>query len=604
MEISARSYLTAGMALTAASAIALTPVVVAPTDNRTLTIPSVSVPDMQLSAVIDDAAIAEFIAALNAGLADVVGTVDAIASIPGQTLLGVLDEASSLNTALWDTLISAAGGPTTTLGGLLYALSATSEAGFSQLLSTVGNADLIVSFLPGDVTNIIGSTLIGSLSTALYALADVVNNPLALSSYTGLLSGGVDIAAGAVYGGVELIDTFGGALLGWNNVEAAAAQSVSWTDGLIKLGIGEVQGQINIALGGLSGILSGLATASDSEIVAGVVQAIQGLAITPISAVVNAAASTGNAVVDALRAGFFTATDIPWYVTDSVQEGINGALTAIGDQPLSPASYTTALSSLISGGFGVLNTGIIASGDFLHIPVNLASSLTETTATLISSLTTGVASAVSGLLTAVGLPEDIAGLPVALALQINQVISDAKDLALGGLTAVNGLIDDGVDTALAISYTVEETITGALTTIGEALTPEAPDAGEVGGAGLRTALVNVEVGTETETVTEDAVDKETVVVDDSTVTDVVVKDPTDLTETPSTGVSDGGSSTEGPVSKAKEKREAAKAERAAAKAERTEKRQAAKAERAEKRTAAKAERASKRESASSSASAE
>ncbi|ORV25259.1 hypothetical protein AWB99_22515 [Mycolicibacterium confluentis] len=576
---------------------------VTPSDNRTLTIPSVSVPDVQLSAVIDDAAIAEFIAALNAGLADVVGTVDAIASIPGQTLLGVLDEASTLNTALWTTLIDAAGGPTTTLGGLLYALSATSEAGFSQLLSTVGNADLIVSFLPGDVTDIIGSTLIGSLSTALYALADVVNNPLALSSYTGLLSGGVDIAAGAVYGGVELIDTLGGALLGWNNVEPSAAQSVSWTDGLIKLGIGEVQGQINIALGGLSGILSGLATASDSQIVAGVVQAIQGLAITPISAVVNAAASTGNAVVDALRAGFFTATDIPWYVTASVQQGINGALTAIGDQPLSPASYTTALSSLISGGFGVLNTGIIASGDFLHIPVNLASSLTETTATLIASLTTGVADAVSGLLTAVGLPEDIAGLPVALAVQINQVISDAKDLALGGLTAVNGLIDDGVDTALAISYTVEETITGALTAIGEALTPEAPDAG----AGARTALVNVEVATDV------AVDKEIVAVDDSTIKDetsegetsVVVKD-SDLTETPSTGGSDSESSTEAPstVSKAKEKREAAKAERAAAKAERTEKRQAAKAERAEKRTAAKAERASKRESASSSASAE
>ncbi|OBF14475.1 hypothetical protein [Mycobacterium sp. ACS4331] len=603
MEISARSYLTAGMALTAASAIALTPVVVTPTHDRNLTIPSVSVPDVQLSAAIDDAAIAEFIAALNAGLADVVATVDAVAAIPGQTLLGVLDEASSLNTALWDTLIEAASG-SQTLSGLLTLLAGTSQAGFDQLLVTVGGTDEIISLLPGTVTDIIGSTLIGTLSTALYAIADVVNNPLALSSYTGLLGAGVETAAGVAYGGIDLVNEFGFALFGYNDGEVQLP-------GLLGINIDGVQGQFNIALGGLSALLDGVATASGSQIVEGVVAAVQGLAIAPISAVVNASAGAANSVVNALSDGFFTISDGAWYAVAEVEYAITGALDAIGNAPLDPASYTTALSSLISGGFGVFNTAVFTAGDLAKVPVNLASNLTVSAAALITDLTSGLATAVSGLLTAVGLPAEVADLPVALAATINSVVNEARDLALGGLAAVDSLIDTGVGTVITVSNAIEDAITGALTTVGEALpdlTPEAPAAGD---AGLRTALVAVENETvvETEVVeTEVVTDKEIVAVDDSASgeeTSVVVTDPKDLADAPSTGVSDGGSGTEAPAKKtAKEKREAAKADREAAKAERAEQRSAAKAERAAKRDSAKAERAAKRDSASSSASAE
>ena len=50
MEISLRSYLTAGISLTAASAIAFTPLVL-PANEQALTIPSVSVSDIQLTAI-------------------------------------------------------------------------------------------------------------------------------------------------------------------------------------------------------------------------------------------------------------------------------------------------------------------------------------------------------------------------------------------------------------------------------------------------------------------------------------------------------------------------------------------------------------------------
>jgi hypothetical protein len=54
MQISVRSYLTAGIALTAASTIALTPLAVPPTAPQ-LALPHVSAPEIHLSALITPA---------------------------------------------------------------------------------------------------------------------------------------------------------------------------------------------------------------------------------------------------------------------------------------------------------------------------------------------------------------------------------------------------------------------------------------------------------------------------------------------------------------------------------------------------------------------
>lgn len=443
MEISARSYFTTGIALTAASAIALTPLAVIPAEGRTIAIPSVSTADVRLSAVINPADVDNLIAALRAGLADVNAGIDSAESFAADTLADVLARTQELNTGLWTRLVAAAG--TGALGTLVTAISNYSQASLAMTADSINGAAAAVIPLPGDITNIIGSTLIGSLNTALYAITDVINNPLKLASYTGLLAGVVNIIGDALVSQDPNYDT--GLLPGTGGTslfETALQGTVGAVINVIGLGSSGLTGQVNLAVDSLNGALDGIAAQSGNELVAGLVGLIQGLALNPIQIINNTGVLGGLVNIGfPLIAAVDPIVNAASAAVVGVQNGLNIALNAIGNAPLELDSYTTALGGLFNGGFDVTGAAISAGTSALTLPGSVLAGVTTTTAALVTELTTNLAQTVAGVLTQVGL-DRAAELALELAGSVNYAVNWVRDLVA---TEVIGGINDAITNA-------------------------------------------------------------------------------------------------------------------------------------------------------------
>lgn len=450
MEISARSYLTAGVAFTAASAIALTPLAI-PTEGRTIALPNVSTADIHLSAVINPADVDALITALRNGLAEVTTGIDNITTQTAIGLNNVLTRTQALNTGLWNRLIEAAGPGA--LGALVTALGTYSEASLAMTASSIEGAAGALLVLPGDVTDIIGSTLIGSLNTALYAITDVINNPLKLASYTGLLAGVVNIVGDILvaqdpdYSTGILPGPGGTGLIG-----TALSATLGAVINVVGLGSSGLTGQINLAVDSLSNALDGLAQQSGSGLVTGLVGLIQGLALNPIQ-IINNAGIVGGLVDIGLPV--FAAVD-PLLTSAAsavvgVQTGLNIALNAIGNNPLDLKSYTTALGGLFNGGFDVTSAAITTGTTLAKVPVNVLAGVTNTAASLITQLTTNLTQVVAGLLSQVGL-DGAAEMALSLGVQVNQAVNGVAGFIAGDvLGGIAGLIDDANDSLQALN---------------------------------------------------------------------------------------------------------------------------------------------------------
>ncbi|MGW0159753.1 hypothetical protein ACWDUN_10570 [Mycobacterium sp. NPDC003323] len=452
MEISARSYFTTGMAFTAASAIALTPLVVTPTADRTIALPAVSTADVRLAAVIDPADVDRLIAALRAGLADVNAGIDSAETFATDTLADVLAEAERLNTGLWTRLIAAAG--TGALGTLVTTIGNYSQASLAMTSASINGAASAVVPLPGDITDIIGSTLIGSLNTALYAITDVINNPFKLASYTGLLAGVVNIIGDAL---VAQDPTYPTGLLpgvgGSGLFGTVLSATVGGVINVIGLGSSGLTGQVNLAVDTLNGALDGIAQQSGSELVAGLVGLIQGLALNPVKIINNTGVlgglvNIGFPVIAAVDPIVNAASE----AVVGVQTGLNVALDAIGNAPLELESYTTALGGLFNGGFDVTGAGISAGTSALALPGSVLAGVTTTTAALVTALTTNLAETVAGLLTQVGL-DRAAELTLELAGSVNYAVNWVRDVVA---TEVIGGINNAITNAGATLTNLNE----------------------------------------------------------------------------------------------------------------------------------------------------
>lgn len=448
MEISARPYFKAGVALTAASAIALTPLMV-PTEGRTFAIPKVSTADVQLAAVINPADVDRLIAALRTGLADITTGIESVETFSTDTLAGVLAEAQRLNTGFWDPIVAAAG--TGVLGSLVTAVSNYSQASLAMTAESINGIHGSTVTLPGDITNIIGSTLIGSLNTALYAITDVINNPFKLSSYTGLLAGVVNIIGDALVGQDPNHDT--GLLsgpAGTNSIlSTALIATLGGVVGTVGLGFSGITGQVNLAVDSLNAALDTLAQQSGSQLLTGVVGLIQGLAINPIKIINNAGVLNG--LVDIgfpLLGAVSPITDATAKAVIGVQNGLNVALDAIGSNPLDLASYTTALGGLFNGGFDVTGAGITIGTSLLTTPGSLLAGVTKTTAGLVTELTTNLAATVAAALTQIGLGQ-AAELVVNLGAAVNTAVNSVRDIVadnvFGGINGVITNISTGLN---------------------------------------------------------------------------------------------------------------------------------------------------------------
>lgn len=449
MEISLRSYLTAGISLTAASAIAFTPLMI-PANEKALTIPSVSVSDVQL--VVTTEEIEEFIANLQGALDDVTETVAGLVAIPGQTLADVIAAAAELNNDLYTALIDST--DNATLQGLLTALNFYSTTGLVQLAGTVEAANNVLVITLAQTTTLLTSALTGSLQNVLIAVNNIVNDPLAFSNYAGLLGAGIA----------------SGELLGYNGLEAVQGLG----NGLFAvggIGLGGFSFQVNNAITGLNAVLSGIGAASGIGIVEAAIAALQGIVIAPALGLFNIGVGTIGDVVGGAAVGFNVLVEGAQGVTLAIGDALQSAIFAIGTDPLDPANYASALGALTVGGFSVFNTLTLTGGALAEVPIDVFRSLNTTFTGVLTSLTLQIGTAASTILAAVGLPEEISNLPLEAAASINEVIAGISGAVADGLDVASGLISDGVTLALEVSSDLE---TGALDLLGNPVIPPPP----------------------------------------------------------------------------------------------------------------------------------
>src|ERR1051325_4687794 len=88
VDISPRSYLTAGVSLTAATAVAFAPLAV-PQHHAAPALPTITASDVRLTVTAAD--IDAFVANVDAVLRTATSTIDGIVEIPGHTLIGLVN---------------------------------------------------------------------------------------------------------------------------------------------------------------------------------------------------------------------------------------------------------------------------------------------------------------------------------------------------------------------------------------------------------------------------------------------------------------------------------------------------------------------------------
>ena len=274
------SCLTAGFTLTAATAIALTPLV-SWQSHPSVTIPEVAVSDVRLT--VSPADIEAFIASVQAVLDDATTTVQGVAGIPGQTLIGLVN--NNILTLIDDVftgLIDATDNPT--LVDSLTTLKTLTYDAFVMLGVNLGRINPVITATTGQVGELLTSALTGSLQNILIAVANVVNDPLSPVSYAGLLTAGVASGQLLAGNGLEAIQR-----LGDGGFEIAG------------IALDEVTFQFNNAVSGLSALATQVGNASGNSVIEAVIAAVRSLAVAPAVAVFNLGSSTIGTVATAQR---------------------------------------------------------------------------------------------------------------------------------------------------------------------------------------------------------------------------------------------------------------------------------------------------------------
>lgn len=419
------------LALTTAAALTLTPLVLPPpTTPLHLSLPQVSAPRLELTAAINPADVTALVNNLNAALQSASTTVTGLVGAPGQTLANALGSAATLNDSLWDGLIDAT--DNRTLAAILTTLKDTAGNGLSRLSNSVDAANGTIVLTTGQLADLLTSTLTGSLGTALHAVATVINNPLALPSYTGLINTPIDIAGLLVTQGIGAVNNLGANVL-----------TVTHT---VVTG---VTAQVDNALDTFNGLLSAGKTLTGIDLINGLLTAVQGIVSAPVTAAVagvngasttitNAAATTLDKIADGASDAIAT------WIGDGTRSGaIQEVINTIGSAPLSPASYTHAVSVLVGAGITTVTKVAHTAGSLASVPFTAAADITTAAADVITALTSGLATAASGIMQAAGLPSLVYGLPHAMAATVNGLVNAAAFTTATGLRTIAAALDFG-----------------------------------------------------------------------------------------------------------------------------------------------------------------
>lgn len=438
------------LALTTAAAITFTPLVTPlPTAPLNLTLPQISTPRMELTAAISPADVTALINNLQSALQSASTTVTGLVATPGQTLADALGSATTLNNSLWDGLIAAT--DNRTLAAILRTLKGTAGNGLSRLADSVDDANGTIVLTTGQLADLLTSTLTGSLGTALHAVATVINNPLALPSYTGLLNTPIDIAGLLVTQGIGAVNNLGANVLTVTNTVVTG-----------------VTAQIDNALDTFNGLLGAGKTLTDIDLINGLLTAVQGIVSAPVTAALAGVNGISTTITNAATATLAKITDgasdaIATWIGNGTRPGaIQDVINTIGAAPLSPASYTHAVSILVGAGITTVTKVAHTAGSLASVPFTAAADITNAAADVITALTSGLATAASGIMQAAGLPSLVYGLPHAMAATVNGLVHAAAFTTAAGLRTIAAALDFGsaiTDTLTSTAAPTAKTVT-------------------------------------------------------------------------------------------------------------------------------------------------
>lgn len=519
------------LALTTAAALTLTPLVLPPpTTPLHLSLPQVSAPRLELTAAINPADVTALINNLNAALQSASTTVTGLVGAPGQTLANALGSAATLNDSLWDGLIDAT--DNRTLAAILTTLKDTAGKGLSRLSNSVDAANGTIVLTTGQLADLLTSTLTGSLGTALHAVATVINNPLALPSYTGLINTPLDIAGLLVTQGIGAVNNLGANVLTVTNTVVTG-----------------VTAQVDNALDTFNGLLSAGKTLTGIDLINGLLTAVQGIVSAPVTAAVagvngasttitNAAAITLNKIADGASDAIAT------WIGDGTRSGaIQEVINTIGSAPLSPASYTHAVSVLVGAGITTVTKAAHTAGSLASVPFTAAADITTAAADVITALTSGLATAASGIMQAAGLPSLVYGLPHAMAATVNGLVNAAAFTTATGLRTIAAALDFGsaitgtlTSAAAPTSRAVTLTLAADTTTDKDDAEPAAGDsaAAEPASHSTDAAAASTEPATDAVAVTEPVAETPPAAAEPDATTDIDAETPVAETEEPTT----------------------------------------------------------------------
>lgn len=439
----ARPRINPGIALGVAGAVAFAPLLAgAPVHPATISIPHISAPAITLSAVINPADIDALIANLNGALDSAGSTVAGIVGIPGQTLASALNTAAGLNNSLWSQLTSATTNPV--LRQVLTALQKSSNGGLTSLAATVTDANTPLTLTTGQIADLLSSVLTGSLSTALHAVTNLLNNPLSVSSYTGLLDVPVNVVGLAVANGLKALGD-----LSKNGLSLVSTLTTAVTS------------QITNALTAFNGLVDATKTAVPIDLFDGALTAVQGIVSAPVTAAVALIGGGVPALAGALGSTLSSLANgaaqvAGTWLGDGTHSGaLLNVLHTVGSAPLDPASYVGALSILAGAG---ATTGLQlfhTAASLTAVPVVLTSGFVRTGADVVTKLASSAAQVVSGLMQMAGLPDYVRHLPYAMATVFNAAVNTAATLTVAGLNTIA--------TALGVATSIVGTVTGTNT---------------------------------------------------------------------------------------------------------------------------------------------
>lgn len=459
MQISARSYLAAGVSLTAATAVALAPIAV-PAHEPTVAVPKVTITDIQLT--VTPGEVIAFFNNLLTQVKEFNAAVAEIAAVPGQTLVDGINSAITINNQIFDSLIDST--DSRALRFLFETLEVANERSLRHVASFVGDSNDVVVLTGQQVADLLSSVVLGSLSNVLSATVAVLNNPLAFDNYTDLLASGIGSAALAANGGglVTQAITNAGFDLTYSAVDLVRIETLD-------------------ALETVKRVITAGSMVTGSELIETVTHAVTDIAFAPLQLGVRIPASVigegllsaqqgFNAVFDGIF-GYKDAEGVPVAgVVTTATTAVIDALAQIGNGPLRPERYLAATAILVAGSFDSFNLTVNTVGDVAQVPfdfgINLFSPDSErgTITTALVFANRDIARAVSHLLEAFGLPDDIVALPYAIAERVDDAIYAGARALVGAFDTANNVINQGTAFVIDVSEQVESAILGVLPT--------------------------------------------------------------------------------------------------------------------------------------------